>query len=98
MSTLTLTVSRWPIFAIRALPSKLQKAEFSMSRSRKWRTKNIASRLEARANARMQKEVQQMDYSGWSHEDLIKRVTDLELELKQKNASCVAPNITMIPS
>ena len=66
---------------------QLHSAQFSMSRSRKWRTKNIASRLEARANARMEKEVNAMSYSGWSNEDLIKRVTDLELELKQKNAS-----------
>jgi tRNA pseudouridine38/39 synthase len=58
-----------------------------MSRSRRWR-KNTSQGKEARANlhsstsSRMEEKA---DYSAWSHEKLIERVTALENELKEKN-------------
>lgn len=57
---------------------------FHMSRSRRWRTRNIESRQQARAlsNKTMAK---QLDYKDWSQEKLIERVTELEKKLKAIN-------------
>jgi len=63
-----------------------------MSRSRRWR-KNTALRKEARAHlhssgaAKMEgkEEDKKTDYTAWSHEKLIERVTQLEVELKANN-------------
>jgi hypothetical protein len=57
------------------------KAYFHMSRSRQWRTRDIESRKQARAERRMAKE----DYTAWSNERLIERVVQLEAKLKSKN-------------
>jgi hypothetical protein len=72
------------LIAWRIEVSVTSKAYFHMSRSRQWRTKNIASRGQARAalnEGRMAKE----EYATWSNEQLIERVTQLEAELKTKN-------------
>jgi hypothetical protein len=58
-----------------------------MSRSRRWR-KDTGQRKEARANlhsSTTSKMEEKTDYSAWSHEKLIERVTALENELKEKN-------------
>lgn len=61
-----------------------------MSRSRRWR-KHTASRKEARALATQLKALnmeEKTDYSAWSHEKLIERVTQLEAALKSKTQRC----------
>jgi hypothetical protein len=62
-----------------------------MSRSRRW-TKNTAARKAARAHLHSSsaskmddKSVEKTDYSVWSHEKLIQRVTQLENELRAQN-------------
>ena len=62
-----------------------------MSRSRRW-MKNIAARKQARAllhsssASKMESNSgEKMDYSAWSQENLIQRVTQLEAELKAQN-------------
>jgi hypothetical protein len=58
-----------------------------MSRSRRWR-KNTSQRKEARAvlhSSATPRMEEKTDYSAWSHEKLIERVTALENELKEKN-------------
>lgn len=62
-----------------------------MSRSRRWRT-YTAGRKETRALAIQMKGAsmeEQGDYSAWSQEKLIERVTLLEAALKAKNIRCV---------
>jgi hypothetical protein len=66
-------------------------SHFHMSRSRRWR-KNSAARKAARAHLHSSstskmddKSVERTDYSVWSHENLIQRVTQLENELKAQN-------------
>ena len=55
-----------------------------MSRSRKWRSKESAAhRQEARAASTSAKMEGKTDYSIWSQESLIERVTQLERELKE---------------
>jgi hypothetical protein len=58
-----------------------------MSRSHSWRKYTIG-RKEARALATQLKAAsmeEKADYSAWSHEKLIERVTQLEAALKSKN-------------
>jgi len=57
-----------------------------MSRSRRWRTRNIEERKEARAIATMTAPTLEptRDYSAWTTEKLIRRVTELEAALKKK--------------
>jgi hypothetical protein len=58
-----------------------------MSRSRRWR-KNTTQRKEARAalhSSTPPRMEEKTNYSAWSHEKLIERVTALENELKEKN-------------
>ncbi len=69
----------------------LAASHFHMSRSRRW-TKNTAARKAARAHLHSSsaskmdgKSVEKTDYSVWSHEKLIQRVTQLENELKAQN-------------
>jgi len=64
------------------------KANFHMSYTRCWRSENITSRQEARCALTSSKMAGKTDYSAWSHESLIERVTKLELELKNKNQRC----------
>lgn len=66
-------------------------SHFHMSRSRRW-TKNSAARKQARAllhsssTSRMDDNLgEKTDYSAWSQEKLIQRVTQLEAELKAQN-------------
>lgn len=61
------------------------KAHFHMSRSRRWRTKNTTGREQARASLAVAKMESTTDYTAWSNERLIERVTQLEAELKYKN-------------
>jgi hypothetical protein len=70
------------------------KASFHMSRSRRWRTKNTASRQEARAASAAAKMENKPDYSNWTHESLVERVTQLEKELKDKNQRLVRSTST----
>lgn len=70
------------------------KAKFHMSRSRRWRTKNTASRQEARAASAAAKMENKPDYSNWTHESLVERVTQLEKELKDKNQRLVRSTST----
>jgi hypothetical protein len=88
--------SKLPRLGMRPFSSQLaRRLEFSsglrnailMSRSRRWR-KNTSQRMEARAalhtsTTSMMEE--RTDYSAWSHEKLIERVTALENELQEKN-------------
>lgn len=39
--------------------------------------------------------VEKVNYKEWSHENLIKRVTELEHNLKLKNAQFVVPNLPL---
>lgn len=60
----------------------------SLSRSRRWTTaREQAIRNESRAVQRMAETAP--DYSAWTHESLIERVTQLEEALKSKNSQCV---------
>jgi hypothetical protein len=64
------------------------RASLCMSRSGRWR-KFIVGRKEARALASKTKASnmeEKVDYSAWSHEKLIERVTQLEATLKNKNS------------
>jgi tRNA pseudouridine38/39 synthase len=65
-----------------------------MSRSRRW-THNTNNRRAARASsskAKMDtKETETTDYSTWSQDELVKRVTALENELKLKNSRFHCP-------
>jgi hypothetical protein len=59
-----------------------------------WPTKEIESTVDAQIfaeNITSNKMEKQPDYNGWSHEDLIKRVTQLEKELKEKTQRCAVP-------
>lgn len=59
-----------------------------MSRSRRWR-KDTAGRKEARSGTSLaykKMAAENKDYGAWSNEELIARVTQLEAELKTKNA------------
>jgi hypothetical protein len=69
---------------------RAQKAHFSVSKSLGWNRKDRPRILEERAIAKMEKQSQAVDYTGWTNEELIKRVTALESELKQKNAAYVS--------
>ena len=40
-------------------------------------------------------EAQQLEYSKWSHQSLVDRVTDLERQLKEQTAKFVAPCISL---
>jgi len=76
-----------PLHTTRRLEVSLTaKAHFHMSRSRRWRTKNTAGREQARASLAFAKMESTTDYTAWSNEKLIERVTQLEAELKYKNA------------
>jgi len=68
------------------------KANFHMSRSRRWRTKNIANREAARASLAALKMEKSIDYSAWSNEKLIERVTQLEAELKNQTQRSHPPS------
>jgi hypothetical protein len=66
-------------------------SHFHMSRSRRW-TKNTAARKQARAllhassMSKMDGNLgEKTDYSAWSQEKLIERVTQLEAELEAQN-------------
>jgi len=63
---------------------RLSKAHFHLSRRQPFRTKNIATKVEAREAQRV-KMAEETDYRTWSHENLIERVTQLEQALKSKN-------------
>jgi hypothetical protein len=69
-----------------------------------WPTKEIKSTVDARIFAdRITSNTmeEKPDYNGWSHEDLIKRVTQLEKELKAKTLRCAVPEeflISHLPS
>ncbi|PQE20729.1 pseudouridylate synthase 3 protein [Rutstroemia sp. NJR-2017a BBW] len=68
----------------------LQARRSHVRRTRGWPTKEIKSRFDARIVAERimsNKMEEKSDYDGWSHEDLIKRVTQLEKELKAKTLS-----------
>jgi tRNA pseudouridine38/39 synthase len=63
-----------------------------MSRSRKWRSpESAAARHEARAASSARKMESKTDYSAWSQESLIERVTQLEQELSAKNRRSLLP-------
>jgi hypothetical protein len=66
---------------------QVSKAPFHMSRSNRWRRpKQPPARGAKEAAPKMEEKV---DYSAWSQEKLIERVTQLENELKSKNARSV---------
>jgi hypothetical protein len=62
---------------------QVSKAAFHMSRSNRWRRPKPPSDRDAKEAA--PKMEQKVDYSAWSQEKLIERVTQLENELKSKN-------------
>ena len=65
-----------------------------MSRSRKWRSKeSAANRQQARAASATTNMDGKVDYSAWSQESLIERVTQLERELKEKTRRSIAFSI-----
>lgn len=67
-----------------------------MSRSRKWRSKESAvNRQQARAASTTANMDGKADYSSWSQESLIKRVTQLERELKEKTRRSIAFSILL---
>jgi len=66
-----------------------------MSRSGRWR-KHTAGRKEARAattKAKLDAAMEAADYTSWSQEKLIERVTQLEAELKSKNLRFVVSSL-----
>lgn len=67
--------------------SKISRSHFHVSSTSRWRRpKYIAKATGARQRyieAKMEEE--ETDYSAWSNEKLIERVTQLEKELKSKN-------------
>jgi hypothetical protein len=75
----------FPAIARRLGVYTTSKASFHMSRSRRWRTTGIENRKEARASLDPAKMEKNEDYSVWSNEKLIERITQLEVELKSKN-------------
>lgn len=56
-----------------------------MSRSRRWNPENLERRKQARAAYAALKMEKNEDYTAWSNERLIERVTQLEAELNSKN-------------
>lgn len=66
----------------RSLPRQVS----SMTRNRHWRAKDRTPREKAaRAVAYTEKMKEKVDYSAWSNEKLIERVTQLENELRNQN-------------
>jgi hypothetical protein len=61
-----------------------------MSRSRKWRSKESAANRHQERSASTSKMAEKTDYTAWSQTDLIKRVTQLENELKANNRRSIA--------
>jgi len=69
---------------------QVSKAHFHMSRSNRWRRpKQDTKTTGAKAVLKMEEKA---DYSTWSQEKLIERVTQLENELKNKNKRSLSPN------
>lgn len=67
-------------------PSKIFKSHFHVSSISRWRRpKHIAKTTGARQRYIEAKMEEKTDYSAWSNEKLIERVTQLEKELKSKN-------------
>ena len=56
-----------------------------VSRSPHPSVKKLARKLDSRVTTDAAKMDQKLDYKSWSQEKLIERVTQLELELKNKN-------------
>jgi hypothetical protein len=76
------------------------RAPILMSRSGKWKKRSPsekAARAASRA-AKMATTAEKKDYSAWSHENLIERVTQLEAELKNKNSRSVPSLPPVAPS
>ncbi|CAG8956986.1 hypothetical protein HYFRA_00012465 [Hymenoscyphus fraxineus] len=72
--------------------SKISKSHFHESTTSRWmRPKHIAKTTGARQRYIEAKMEEQTDYSAWSNERLIERVTQLEKELKSKNQSLLPP-------
>jgi hypothetical protein len=69
-----------PLRLGKATSSYAQRCAYHMLRSRKFRTNPSSMPTE-----------ETIDYTNWSHENLIKRVTELENELKSNNARLVYP-------
>jgi hypothetical protein len=65
--------------------SASSKVVLHMSRSRRWRTTGIEERKQERAEIAAKKMENKEDYTSWSNEKLIERVSQLEAELKSKN-------------
>jgi len=89
---------------MRPLPSQIlkkleaiqvSKVHFHMSRSNRWRRpKQDTKTRGAKAAHKMKVEVEEKtDYSAWSQEKLVERVTQLEQELKNKNQRFAISNI-----
>jgi hypothetical protein len=67
--------------------SYTSKVHFHMSRSRRWtRKSNNRNKAHAASNSKMAEEP---NYTAWSHQSLVERVTQLELEFKNKNQRSV---------
>jgi hypothetical protein len=69
------------------------KAHFHAARSQNWNSKTIASRMKALAASEAAEMDQKPDYTAWSHERLIKRVAQLEKELRSMNQRSIHSNI-----
>lgn len=65
------------------------KAQFNVSRNQNWDSKNIAGRMLTPAASKAAEMDQKSDYTAWSHESLVERVTHLEKELKSLNQRLV---------
>lgn len=73
---------------------RVSKVHFHMSRSNRWRRPKQDPKTTGAKAVHNTMEVQEkMDYSAWSQEKLIERVTQLEQELKNKNQRFVGSNI-----
>ena len=86
MKSLPLPLVRRELFC--ASPAK---RIIHMSRSRKWRSKeSAANRQQTRAVTSTSKMTSKPDYTAWSQDKLIERVTQLEIELNEKNRRSIA--------